>query len=151
MSVHPLELMFWSRVEWSEGCWMWTGPRSAGYGDWGGTGAHRIAYLLAVGPIPDGHVIDHLCATKLCVNPVHLEPVTIRENILRFHGLGRTRRAGRDPKPMQQRVPWGRRLACEQCGAPVGIVIDTRHLADGIRRRRECRNGHRVTTYEKVA
>jgi hypothetical protein len=36
-----------------------------------------------VGPIPDGLTIDHLCRTPACVNPEHMEPVTMAENIRR--------------------------------------------------------------------
>jgi hypothetical protein len=76
-------------------CWIWTaGVTSNGYGRIrvGGADlrAHRHAYEVFVGPIPDGLVIDHLCRTPLCVNPSHLEPVTVRENTLR--GVGRTAR-----------------------------------------------------------
>jgi hypothetical protein len=72
--------------------WMWTGAKSgSGYGvlsmptpsGWQPRPAHRIAYELLVGSIPDGLTIDHLCRVRLCVNPAHLEPVTMRENILR--------------------------------------------------------------------
>jgi hypothetical protein len=42
--------------------------------------AHRFAYELLVGPIPDGLALDHLCLTTGCVNPAHLEPVTVAEN-----------------------------------------------------------------------
>lgn len=45
--------------------------------------AHRVVYEAAVGPIPDGLVIDHLCRTRACVNHFHLEAVTQRENVLR--------------------------------------------------------------------
>lgn len=45
--------------------------------------AHRIAYEQAVGPIPKGLVIDHLCRNTLCVNPDHLEAVTQRVNVAR--------------------------------------------------------------------
>jgi hypothetical protein len=45
--------------------------------------AHRVAYELLVGPIPDGMHLDHLCRTPACVNPAHLEPVTPRVNSLR--------------------------------------------------------------------
>lgn len=67
-------------------CWEWTaGKRShKGYGGFNGKHyAHRFAYELAVGPIPDGLTLDHLCRNRLCVNPDHLEPVTARENTLR--------------------------------------------------------------------
>lgn len=45
--------------------------------------AHRVAYELLVGPIPDGLQIDHLCKVRNCVNPEHLEPVTQAENLRR--------------------------------------------------------------------
>jgi hypothetical protein len=35
---------------------------------------------LLIGPIPDGLQLDHLCRNKACCNPMHLEPVTAREN-----------------------------------------------------------------------
>lgn len=74
------------------GCWIWQRHADpAGYGriQWRGRSylAHRAAYELFVGPIADGLTIDHLCNTPACVNPDHLEVVTMRENILRGDGL----------------------------------------------------------------
>lgn len=74
------------------GCWEWTGCITKG--ERGGYGrisignrklalAHRVAYELYVGPIPEGLTLDHLCRVRHCVNPTHLEPVTQRENCLR--------------------------------------------------------------------
>jgi hypothetical protein len=68
-----------------QGCWLWTGATShGGYGavQWNGqvTGAHRVTFELAKGPIPIGLTIDHLCRNRLCVNPDHLEAVSIQEN-----------------------------------------------------------------------
>lgn len=78
---------FWARVDRSGDCWLWTGALVKGYGRtaWQGEQrpAHRLAYELAIGPIPDGLVVDHLCRVPACVNPSHLEPVTQRENTLR--------------------------------------------------------------------
>jgi len=79
---------FWDRADKSGGdaaCWPWTGPTTSwGYGTFGRHAvAHRRAYELAVGPIPAGYQIDHLCRNRGCVNPTHLEAVTKRDNILR--------------------------------------------------------------------
>lgn len=45
--------------------------------------AHRTLYECLVGPIADGLQLDHLCRTRNCVNPAHLEPVSCKENIER--------------------------------------------------------------------
>lgn len=66
------------------GCWFWTGRRNyKGYGLCGNNLAHRSVYSALVGEIPAGMTLDHLCNCRGCVNPDHLEPVTLRENQLR--------------------------------------------------------------------
>lgn len=86
---------FWSKADRSGGpgaCWPWQAcTRADGYGaSWNGQKsdvAHRIAYRLAIGPIPAGLTLDHLCRNRACVNPDHLEPVTQRTNVLRGEGI----------------------------------------------------------------
>lgn len=93
---HPLAALperFRSRVsiDPETGCWFWTGSdQGRGYGlfkpdpsakRW--NMAHRVSYETLVGKIPDGLQLDHLCRVRHCVNPRHLEPVTVRENVLR--------------------------------------------------------------------
>jgi len=75
------------------GCWEWTSWRiKNGYGRIqlkdGPKLAHRVVYELLVGRVPPGLTLDHLCRNRLCVNPEHLQPVTMRENVLR--GVGPT-------------------------------------------------------------
>ena len=72
----------------SEACTLWPFSKlPAGYGQLKIQRkfclAHRIAYELKNGPIPDGLTIDHLCSNPSCVNPQHLEAVSIRINLLR--------------------------------------------------------------------
>jgi hypothetical protein len=81
------------------GCWLWVGAlTSQGYGQMRGmnhrvTRAHRVAYELFKGPIPEGLYIDHLCRVRCCVNPDHLEAVTQFVNMARKsdHYFGQTK------------------------------------------------------------
>lgn len=79
---------FWSKVDKTETCWLWTAAKdTGGYGRFGVSGkvafAHRHSYEFLVGPIPEGLELDHLCRVPACVNPSHLEPVTHAENLRR--------------------------------------------------------------------
>jgi HNH endonuclease len=88
-SIGELRARFMSKVAVdAAGCWLWQAHRTPnGYGQLrvGGRwiSAHRLAYQLFKGPIPDGLVPDHLCGVKHCANPDHLEAVTPHENWLR--------------------------------------------------------------------
>lgn len=73
-------------------CWLWTGTKTDGYGMFENATAQRVSYVLSKRIIPKGWHIDHLCRVPACVNPNHLEAVTVKENIHRspIHNANRT-------------------------------------------------------------
>lgn len=87
-------------VDTSGECWLWTGRlQPNGYGQfgmkatdgkWRAVYAHRIAYELFVGPIPEGMDVCHRCAVQKCVKSDHLFVGTRSDNMLdgRDHGRG---------------------------------------------------------------
>jgi len=92
-----------------DGCWVFPGATSKGYGRVGtydrDTGkqrvyqTHRVVYEHLVGPIDDGLVLDHLCKERRCVNPEHLEPVTPTVNTERAVELQRIANAEKTECP----------------------------------------------------
>lgn len=79
---------FWAKVKKTEFCWLWLAAKNGdGYGRFAWRGknrhAHRLAYELLRGAIPQGMELDHVCRNRACVNPNHLEPVTHHANVLR--------------------------------------------------------------------
>lgn len=79
-------------MEEETGCWVWRPPlHNTGYSQITvrrkKTSGHRAAYMLLKGEIPHDMVIDHLCRTRACVNPEHMELVTNKENLLRGEGF----------------------------------------------------------------
>lgn len=105
--IHSLERKFWKFVD-KDGpipdyaphlgkCWLWLGSKTkkGGYGivevksnqiGQSTIPAHRLGWLVIRGELPE-LVLDHLCRVRHCVNPDHLEPVSIVENILRGYGI----------------------------------------------------------------
>jgi len=82
-------------------CWIWVGKRTRAQSEASRRGegygrinvwldgkhrtyaAHRMAWTVWRGPIPDKHEIDHRCRNPWCINPGHLQPVTGKENLMR--------------------------------------------------------------------
>lgn len=79
-AVCTQEFRFWLRVDRSGGpdaCWPWTGAITSkwhyGCTQWQGRvlGAHKVAWVLTNGPVPDGLCVLHKCDNRPCCNPKH--------------------------------------------------------------------------------
>lgn len=123
----PVFDRFWQYAspEPNTGCWLWTGGHNVRHGyavismDRRPMHAHRVAYQIYKGSIPDGLQIDHLCRNRGCVNPDHLEAVTQAENIRR--GMPYREKPTHCPKghayDEQNLAIWSGRINCRKCHA----------------------------------
>lgn len=95
MAKHELDSSFWSKVDKSGDCWLWTGYRMpSGYGRHTINGkeylTHRLALEWRIGSrIPPGLCACHRCDVPSCVNPDHLWVGTRRENMIDRTSKGR--------------------------------------------------------------
>lgn len=113
-------------------CWVWQGAKNPrGYGnityEQKSYKAHRFIYEWLVGPIPEGLTLDHLCRNTLCVNPDHLDPCTMAENIRR------------GSKAQQTHCKHGHEFT------PENTIVRT----NGTRRCRECNLRHQRASYQR--
>jgi hypothetical protein len=122
---------FWEKVDrrGPNECWRWLGTNNGRYGTLslnGRTeGATRVSWSLANGkPFPEGMCACHTCDNPLCVNPAHLWPGTMRDNMID------AREKGRLPRMNFSHCPKGHALE----GENVMIVNGGRH--------RKCRTCH---------
>lgn len=101
-----MSFRFWSYVafEGDDECWLWTGCKNVcGYGRASRDGganvlAHRLVYELAVGEVPEGLCVMHVCDTPACVNPAHLRLGTQNDNVADCVAKGRTARGEKNAK-----------------------------------------------------
>lgn len=99
---------FWSKVnkDGDNGCWEWTGALNRhGYGSFWLDKcvlAHRIAWRLANGPIPEGKLVMHSCDNRICCNPEHLFTGTNQDNMDDMVEKGRANRMPGETHPMSK-------------------------------------------------
>lgn len=140
MSVRrSLSERFWAKVEVRGGddCWPWIGVvKKSGYAQIKVgrqmKSAHRVAWEITNGPIPEGMVLDHIChggncpggrvcPHRSCCNPGHLRPTSSSDNTLRSPQTLPARHAARTHCPqghpyddLNTRLYQGRRY-CREC------------------------------------
>lgn len=122
---------FWERADVTDGCWTWASTRNhEGYGVIRIASkmvrAHRVAYMLSVGSIPDGQVIRHSCDNPSCVNPLHLAPGTYKQNSEDMIARCRVNRKGTGKRRFGE-ANGSSKLTIDQV-----IDIRRRHLLTGI-------------------
>ncbi len=120
------------RLDAGTGCHIWTGCLAGpgGYGrsydgEKNSVYAHRFAYELSNGPVPEGMSVHHKCHNKQCVNPAHLEAVSKKEHASRHPEvavyLGKLRR-GRKPTKRTHGFPVGIfKNKCDRYVARIGL------------------------------
>jgi hypothetical protein len=96
------EERFWAKVDTAcvnSECWLWTGATNGRYGMVRrGAGsrtsvrrisAHRYAYELTFGQVPENRVVMHTCDNPICVRPTHLSVATQADNLADMRAKGR--------------------------------------------------------------
>lgn len=119
--------------------------------------AHRVIYEELRGPIPAGLMLDHLCAStnglRSCVNPWHMEPVSLKENIRRGTSPSAKNAAkthckrGHEFTPESTYVVLGKWRRCKLCRKSDAWSVRRRETRAQRRQARAgiCINGHAWT------
>jgi hypothetical protein len=118
------EANFWRKANKTDTCWLWTGyVNREGYGEYTSQAlttrlAHRIAYALDKGYLPE-LPLDHLCRSRHCVNPDHLEPVesivnTRRSNV-GLNSANKTHCPQGHPYDEENTLVYGGKRKCRTC------------------------------------
>lgn len=133
---------FARHVRVSDGCWEWTGGRDrpGGYGHFTLKGqrhkAHRVAWLIAHGPVPEGLSVMHTCDNPGCVRVDHLLVGTHQENMddRTAKGRGASKRLS-DEEVEKMREMRDAGLQLKEIAARFGVTVSFASLVvRGLRR-----------------
>lgn len=111
MNLSVLPPTMQSKIRVTGDCWIWTGAKNnKGYGSvtnghGGSMLAHRKAYTIAKGHIPEGMTIDHICEVKACVNPDHLQVMSRALNVEMVGVRAQARFDAAHPRPIGPAAP----------------------------------------------
>jgi hypothetical protein len=142
---------FWSKVSKSDKCWEWTAATNKhGYGTFQFEGrlqkAHRVAWQLSMGSVPDGLFVLHRCDNPSCVRLTHLFLGTQRDNVRDAMRKGRYR--GGRPKVNATHCPHGHHFTkantyVDRRGYKVCVACKNASKVRGsLRSKTHCRHGH---------
>jgi len=121
--------LFWAKVDKTPGCWNWTAAKDRdGYGVWSVRQegklkqyrVHRISLMQTHNGLDESLTVDHLCKNKACLNPEHLEQVTLAENIRRstsFNGSKTHCNNGHEFTAENTYLRRGTHRSCKACHA----------------------------------
>jgi hypothetical protein len=136
------EQRFWSKVQKTRGCWLWSGSKcEKGYGRFAINRkpnlSHRVSWELSFGKIRDGLFVLHRCDNPSCVRPNHLFLGTQKDNMADMHA--------------KKRAPVGEKHYHAKLRADQVLAIRKMH-ADGISYDKAAKlfNVHRITIAEVV-
>lgn len=110
---------FFSKINKTDTCWLWTATTRGGYGAIKINGkvkdAHRISYELHKGLIPDGLFVCHTCDNRKCVNPEHLFLGTAKDNFQDAVNKNRIKLIAPRPKKHPSVGAYNRGCRCNEC------------------------------------
>jgi len=129
-------------------CLLWTAAKDGkGYGQFYFKGkkvpSHRYIYEICIKSIPSGMFLDHLCRIRNCVNPLHVEPVTNQENLLRSP-LSKTH-----AQKMGKTFGRARGLSSRKDNLPEGVCYSSNRKKFTVRKRAGKKNLH-LGTFDTV-